>query len=373
MPDISQYYDYQETINTQNIPYIQKLHIQIDGCQKILFSKTGANHNLFVDQNGQLFGFGYNNYGQLGQNDNNQYNKAVKINLPNYQQQNDSIKQIEIVDNTNLIVSKNGKAYIWPYIQNESHQQDDEIRQKNFKNQSPHCNLINQIQIQQNIIVESAALGKDFCLLLTNQGTLYSFGSNNKNGQLGLGDQESRNSPQIISEIPKIGDKIMQIQAGFQHALARTKNGTIYAWGQGTQGQLGNQLLQDSCIPIKVEQPQNVQVLQICCGKFSSFTLCSNKKIFFWGQIGQKKGIILGPQEFQWHQYLPDFLKNQKNNDQIQPVQIFSDYSKSMGLIGLRFIDTRKNKEISLNIKNKLQLQFIKKLNQANSNPGNKG
>ena len=54
-------------------------------------------------------------------------------------------------------------------------------------------------------------------------GQVYVWGKNN-NGQLGLGDKENRNSPQLLESIK--GEKIISIYGGFYHQLLLT--GKIY-------------------------------------------------------------------------------------------------------------------------------------------------
>ena len=65
--------------------------------------------------------------------------------------------------------------------------------------------------------------GKDFCLLLTNSGVLYSFGNNNF-GQLGLGDKEKRTYPTAVKFFLDMKKRVEQISCGYKHSACKCNN-----------------------------------------------------------------------------------------------------------------------------------------------------
>ena len=87
--------------------------------------------------------------------------------------------------------------------------------------------------ITQTISVNTIAAGKDFLLILTMNGYMYSYGSN-LHGELGLGIRNLNvTEPQLIDGMP---EKVMEVHAGLKHALARTSLGRVYSWGWGSKG-----------------------------------------------------------------------------------------------------------------------------------------
>ena len=55
-------------------------------------------------------------------------------------------------------------------------------------------------------------------------------------GALGLGDSADGKSPELV---PGFSEPIVQIAAGYQHTLALSESGRVYATGSGEYGLLG--------------------------------------------------------------------------------------------------------------------------------------
>jgi hypothetical protein len=81
-----------------------------------------------------------------------------------------------------------------------------------------------------NIKFTQVECGKDFCILLSNTGQIYSQGDN-KYGQLGIGDFENRSSICEIPNIKDLGIKTVQISCGYKHIVIRASNNKVYTWG----------------------------------------------------------------------------------------------------------------------------------------------
>jgi alpha-tubulin suppressor-like RCC1 family protein len=81
---------------------------------------------------------------------------------------------------------------------------------------------------------QQVSCGSEFTLALRDDGTLWSWGFNG-NGQLGLGDTETRMTPEMIGE----GHDWRSIEAGGFHAFAIRNDGTLWGWGLNGNGQVG--------------------------------------------------------------------------------------------------------------------------------------
>jgi len=71
------------------------------------------------------------------------------------------------------------------------------------------------------------------------------------NGELGDGTGENRGVPALV---PGLSD-IVAIAAGYFHALALGRDGTVYAWGANWYGQLGDGTTTNALTPIAVSGP----------------------------------------------------------------------------------------------------------------------
>src|SRR5205085_4846841 len=84
-------------------------------------------------------------------------------------------------------------------------------------------------------------------LALLSNGTVMAWGDN-ENGQLGDGSFENRDTPVQVSGL----SGVIAISAGYRHSLALLSSGAVVAWGEGTSGQLGNGANVDSDVPVAV-------------------------------------------------------------------------------------------------------------------------
>jgi regulator of chromosome condensation len=101
-------------------------------------------------------------------------------------------------------------------------------------------------QLGGEVVVEIDG-GEQHTLFLTSGGRVYACGRSNA-GQLGLADDDvafnERSNSDFLPEpvmvtFPGQDDPIVQVSAGLHNNMAVTRGGALYAWGQGTQGELG--------------------------------------------------------------------------------------------------------------------------------------
>jgi alpha-tubulin suppressor-like RCC1 family protein len=83
----------------------------------------------------------------------------------------------------------------------------------------------------------AVASGINHSLTLKNEGSLWAWGDNGS-GQLGLGDSVSGNK-NVPTRVGTASDWAV-IAAGFEHSLALKANGSLWAWGGNSFGQLGH-------------------------------------------------------------------------------------------------------------------------------------
>ena len=81
--------------------------------------------------------------------------------------------------------------------------------------------------------------GDAFSVVLKANGTVWAWGDNSL-GQIGAGDKSTSGSPEWVSKVDgRHLEDIISVAAGRDHALALAADGTVYAWGSDLHGQLG--------------------------------------------------------------------------------------------------------------------------------------
>ena len=126
--------------------------------------------------------------------------------------------------------------------------------------------------------VASISVGPSYSLALLTDGTVYAWGYNSS-GQLGLGDKTTRTTP---TQVPGLS-QVVSVAAGYDAAYAVTSSGAVYAWGSDYVGQLGNGAV--SATPTL--QPTLVAglaaVSSVAAGNQLALVLLRNGQVAAWG------------------------------------------------------------------------------------------
>jgi alpha-tubulin suppressor-like RCC1 family protein len=96
--------------------------------------------------------------------------------------------------------------------------------------------------------ITQVAAGQEFSLALRSDGTVWAWGKND-HGQLGR--NTSTNHEATPGRVAVL-NRVTQISAGSDFALALRSDGIVFAWGRGGQGRLGNGGTADSAVPVKI-------------------------------------------------------------------------------------------------------------------------
>ena len=132
----------------------------------------------------------------------------------------------------------------------------------------------------------SVACGLNHNLALCSDGAVVSWGSN-ASGQLGNNGTTNSVSPIAVNASGVLASKtVIAIAAGETHSLALCSDGTLAAWGDNSNGQLGNSSTTNSLVPIAVSNTGALAgktVVSISAGQSHSMALCSDGTLATWG------------------------------------------------------------------------------------------
>ncbi|XP_019384652.1 PREDICTED: X-linked retinitis pigmentosa GTPase regulator isoform X2 [Crocodylus porosus] len=145
--------------------------------------------------------------------------------------------------------------------------------------------------------VKLAACGRNHTLVYTEQGNVYAAGGNSE-GQLGLGDMEERSTFHLVSFFTN-RYKIRQLAAGSYISAALTEDGQLFMWGDNSEGQIGMAHEANACVPCQVDIGKPVS--WVSCGYYHSALVTRDGQLYTFGEPENGK---LG--------LLPEQLKNSK-------------------------------------------------------------
>ncbi|MCM8807940.1 MAG: hypothetical protein NC926_08390 [Candidatus Omnitrophica bacterium] len=273
--------------------------------QKIV---SGKSHTLILLKNGEVWGFGWNNAGQIGNGTTKNIIKPVKIEFLK------DIIDIGAGDIHSLCIRKDG--IVLSFGGNFSGQLG------NFSNENFDFPVIvreKNLKFFRDAV--KVACGWDFSVILKKDGTVWAFGEN-KCGQLGDGKKENRNYPLPVKNSNGIGflKDIVDIKAGAFHCLALAKDGTVFAWGDNQFGQLGDGTYRNRNFPVKVKNFNGSGYLKnikkIECGAFHSGAITSDGYVLMWGKNWKGQ---LGDGTYE-NKNIPTFVKDENGDKFIKNI-----------------------------------------------------
>lgn len=119
---------------------------------------------------------------------------------------------------------------------------------------------------------------------VSDDGVVFTWGLNDR-GQLGTGDKIYRVTPQAL--VIKNGNEevfFKEVSAGDGFTIALDEKGRVWAWGDNSQGQLGNNSNTSSLTPLRVSSSGVPKFDQISAGSAHSLALGTDKSVWAWGK-----------------------------------------------------------------------------------------
>lgn len=128
--------------------------------------------------------------------------------------------------------------------------------------------------------VSQLAVSATFTLALSDAGLVYAWGGGSE-GQLGQGDEFDRPTPALI--VALADDKVTSVACGDDHSLAVTQRGQLYSWGYGVDGRLGHPEAEGRLLPERVEALSQLRVSTVSAGRWHSLALGAAGELYSWG------------------------------------------------------------------------------------------
>lgn len=213
----------------------------------------GSTHGAAITTNGDLYTWGSNKQGQIGNGTTDSVLTPTKV-LEN-------VISVSLGDYNSSAITANGDLYTWG--------SNDDGQLGNGTNDS---SLSPQIILHD---VSYVAFNNQTKAAITQYGELYTWGYNLFD-QLG---NENYNFLQSCLKPEKILDNVSSVYIGDRHSAAITNSGDLYTWGGNAGGQLGNNTYQNSNTPKKVMN----DIVAVYLKDTYSAALTTNGDLYTWG------------------------------------------------------------------------------------------
>jgi alpha-tubulin suppressor-like RCC1 family protein len=230
---------------------------------------AGTYHSLAIDKNGRAWGWGYNSQGQLG--DNSVSWRATPVSVAGTVK---TFCQISAGDYHSVAIDKNGSTWAWGdsasgQIGNGTLGNSFTFPVSTKGNTKTFCKIT--AGIGNNIF-------SDFSVAIDKNGRAWGWGYNNY-GQLGDNSTTLRYTPVSVLGAVKT---FCQISAGGSHILSIDKNGRLWSWGYNASGQLGDNSTTSRLTPVSVLGAVKT-FCTICGGTNHSLSIDKNGRVWSWG------------------------------------------------------------------------------------------
>ncbi len=250
--------------------------------KNIIKVDAGNDYSMVLTSDGTLYSWGTNSSGQLGTGDNVDSHVPVAVTTSGALT-GKTITAFSAGAQHSVAVASTGAVFGWGY--NAFGQLGIGTNGSGVDKNVPVA--VDMSGVLNGMIVTAVAAGADHTVALASNGTVYAWGLNTK-GQVGDGTTTAvRNAPVAVNVSGVLaGKKIKAVAAGESHCVVLADDGKVYTWGDNSYGQLGNGNNTDSNVPVEVITSGAIagkSIVAISAGGLFSVALASDGTVYTWG------------------------------------------------------------------------------------------
>ncbi|MBN8524507.1 MAG: hypothetical protein J0M02_04115 [Planctomycetes bacterium] len=230
---------------------------------------TGYRHNLYLADDGTVWAWGWNGYGQLGDDSTTDRSTPVRV-----KELTDCVAVAAGYWHS-AALKADGTVWVWG---------SNTYKQLATASAGSYEKVPVMVPSGDLSGVKALATAGFNLIALRSNGDAYCWGYNT-NGECGTGTAGGNvATPTIVAG----AHSFRAIAGGGQHSLAIADDGTVWAWGWDNNGQLGNDVtLASQSTPVQVSGLSNV--MAISAGYYHSLAVTAASAAYAWGdnQFGQ--------------------------------------------------------------------------------------
>ncbi len=237
----------------------------------VVTAVTASDYDAYaLTSTGQVYAWGYNQEGQLGNGTTTTSDSPVLVHLPS----GTKVAQVSAGSSQALARTSTGKVLGWGY------NADGELG----NGTTDGADVPTAVHLPSGVTITQIAAGYYHSLALTSTGRVLAWGYNFFGG-IGDGTTITRLSPVYVA-LPS-GVTPTQIAAGYLFSSIRTSTGAVYDWGYNNYGQVGvGTSTQIEATPVKAQLPSGVSISRIVDLYYGVDALSSTGKGYAWGYNG---------------------------------------------------------------------------------------
>ncbi|KAH7296673.1 hypothetical protein KP509_26G033600 [Ceratopteris richardii] len=290
---------------------------------KIVSIAAGSYHSLALTDNGAVWSWGYNNYGQLGREGSDEalphplgdWGCCNKVTVSEHDDKladaggkvgSLKLQKVGFVEAGGMMscaVDQDGLLWMWGYC-------------PSFENKTNETSFsLTVLQAPQPMTcfqgfhVKKVACGNEHVLALVDDHlagnhVCYAWG-NNRYGQLGIGNCEAQVKPQLVAALnQETAGHLIGVSCGAYHSAVLMNSEMVqipalsavskcWTFGMGENGQLGHGDSASSGTPKLVQGlPKDERIVEVSCGLFHTGVVSEGGAVWIWGM---EKGLGLCP------------------------------------------------------------------------------
>ncbi|WP_032122641.1 cohesin domain-containing protein [Clostridium amazonitimonense] len=222
--------------------------------------RTSDFHTLALKNDGLLYSFGDNTFGQLGYG-----TKTYSYSTPKQVNGISDVVDFDTSSSHSIALREDGTVWVWgknDYGQLDSSTTEDVLLPK---------------KVEGLPLISKVRAGNRFSVVLDVTGSVWMWGYN-PSGQFGDIEEKFSLKPEFVNGLRNIAD----IKVGEFHTLALDKDGEVYSFGVNKQGQLGDGTYNTKYKPFKINGLNGIK--EITAYGNSSGAVGFNGKAYVWGE-----------------------------------------------------------------------------------------
>ena len=246
---------------------------------------SGATHSLALGSDENLYAWGDNSSGQLGDSTNTLRQIPVKINKPANTSAQFTFTTIAAGDHSSFAIGSDGNLYAW------GNNTRGQLGDGTTTNRSAPIQVPKPAGVSNGFTWTQVSTRWDHTLALGSDHNLYAWGWNeysqlgNTSVPTGTDNSDAYSSkPVLVSRPAEV--TFTQLSAGRYNSFALGSDNNLYAWGSNVSGRLGDGTDVQRSTPVQVRQPAGVTFSQFSAGDTSCFAISTNGDLYAWGWNG---------------------------------------------------------------------------------------